>query len=129
MKTNPISTFALSLLTIGWLALAGTASAAQSLVVTTLVDENNGTSNPGFGTGTSLREAMQWANIDGVDSEITFSPTVFAAPRKTITLNYGGLPLPVFDPNGTATITAPAAGVEISGNNASRVFQVAWGPA
>ena len=103
-----------------WVAVH--ARAAESLIVTTTVDENNGTSDPTVGTGTSLREAVIRANTDGVNSTITFNPTVFAAPRKTITL--GGTALPNLLNNGTLSITAPAAGVEISGNNASRMFTV-----
>ena len=92
-----------------------------SLVVTTLADEDNGTSDPAFGAGTSLREAIACANSDGVGSIITFSPTVFAAPRKTITLN--GTQLPPILANGPCTIAAPVAGVAISGNGQSRVLQ------
>ena len=68
------------------LGLATQARAVESLIVTTTVDENNGTSDPAFGTGTSLREAIDWANSDGLNSAITFDPTAFALPRKTITL-------------------------------------------
>lgn len=95
----------------------------ESLVVTTLADEEDGTSDPAWGTGTSLREAIKYANTDGVNSVITFSESVFAAPRKTITLT-GQL---LVQSNGTLSITAPAAGVEISGNNSSRVFELATG--
>ena len=47
-----------------------------SLVVTTSADEDNGTSNAAFGTGTSLREAINYANskANGAQAdEITFS--------------------------------------------------------
>jgi CSLREA domain-containing protein len=70
---------------------------------------------------TSLREAIAYANTDGVDSAITFDATVFAAPRKTITLNGSQLSL---GNNGTVSITAPAAGVTVSGANLSRVFSI-----
>ncbi len=46
---------------------------------------------------------------------------MFKTPQ-TITLN--GTQLELSDTTGTETITGPAAGVTVSGNNASRVFQV-----
>ena len=98
------------------------ASFSESLVVTTLDDEDNGTSDARVGSGTSLREAILRANSDGVASTITFSETVFGAPRQTIVLNGTGLPRLAL--NGTLTITAPAAGVEISGDKKSQVFVV-----
>ena len=90
----------------------------NSLVVTTLADEDDGTSDPAYCTGTSLREAIAYANRDGVNSAITFSPTVFAAPRKTIVL--GGTQLPSIATNGTCSITAPAAGPVMSQGRAGR---------
>ena len=51
---------------------------------------------------------------------ITFDPTVFATPQTT-TLTGGQLTLANPD---TITITGPAAGLTISGNNASRVFNI-----
>ena len=94
----------------------------ESLVVTTLADEDDDTSDPAFGTGTSLREAIKRAGSDGVASAITFSETVFGAARQTIPLN--GTQLPALASDNVVTITAPSVGVEISGNNASRVFSV-----
>jgi hypothetical protein len=89
---------------------------AGSLVVT-IVGES--TSGDGF---TSLREAITFANNDGIDSAITFSETAFAAPRKTITL--GGMELPNIITTSALSITAPLAGVEISGDGKSRVFVI-----
>ena len=103
---------------------APAARAAESLVVTTIVDEDNGTSDPSVGGGTSLREAINFANSDGVNSAITFSATAFAAPRKTIVLNGTVLPALLANNGNTVSITAPAAGVKISGNNASRIFYI-----
>ncbi len=71
------------------------------------------------GTG-SLRAAVNQANSDGGGDTIVFS-SLFNTPQ-TITLTSGQLEL-----KGTTaptTITGPAAGVTVSGNNASRVFQV-----
>jgi len=92
-----------------------------SLVVTTTNDVVNNTDGVN-----SLREAIEFANIDGVDSAITFSATVFASPRKTITL--GGEQLPTLMGVGdgsmsNVSITAPPAGVVINGNNQSGVFE------
>ena len=59
---------------------ASSASAAfritgtESLVVTTTVDENNGTSSASFGSGTSLREAFIYAQSLGGPQTITFAP-------------------------------------------------------
>ena len=58
------------------------------IVVTTLADENNGTSDPGFGTGTSLREAVAAANGSDFPATITFAP---ALAGQTVTLNTGWL--------------------------------------
>ena len=46
----------------------------QSLIVTTLTDEDDGTSDPSFGAGTSLREALVYANSNADQSNITFAP-------------------------------------------------------
>jgi len=81
---------------------------------------NNPTDTPVAGQ-TDLRQAIALANTNGGDETITFDPTVFATPQ-TITL--GGTQLELSDTTGTETITGPAAGVTISGNFASRVFQV-----
>ena len=59
----------------------------QSFVVTTLADEDDGTSDPtiGTGTGTSLREAINAANFDPSTTDtITFAPGLAGG---TITLN------------------------------------------
>ena len=69
---------------------------------------------------TTLRDAIGFDNISSGQA-ITFDPTVFATAR-TITLTGGQLTLS--NTSGTETITGPAAGVTVSGNNASRVFQV-----
>ena len=71
------------------------------------------------GTG-SLRDAVNQANTDGGANTITFDPTSFAT-AKTITLSTGQIDL---NDVGGLTITAPSVGVTISGNSASRVFQL-----
>ncbi len=96
--------------------LTNTGTASGSLVVNT-------TSTALFaGPGLlSLPFAITLANDAGAASTITFDPTVFATPQ-TIILT--GRQLELSNTAGLQTITGPAAGVIISGNNASRVFQV-----
>ncbi len=80
-------------------------------------------------TGTScgandctLRQAIGAANADGPDSTITFDPTVFAS-AQVITLLNGQLTV-----SANTTITGTGARkLSISGNNASRVFEVTAG--
>ena len=58
----------------------------ESFVVTTVVDEDNGTSDAAFGTGTSLREAILLANSTPGANTITFAPELAG---QTITLDSG----------------------------------------
>jgi fibronectin-binding autotransporter adhesin len=51
----------------------------STVTVTTTADEDNGTTDPSQGTGTSLREAINFANSAAYGVTITFDPTVFAA--------------------------------------------------
>jgi CSLREA domain-containing protein len=92
----------------------------ESLVVTTLADEDDGTSNSAAGSGTSLREAIAWANLHPGADTITFAPALAGG-----VIILGGTQLPVI--TDSLTITAPAAGVTISGNDASRVLEIAAG--
>ena len=68
-----------------------------------------------------LRGAVGQASVRSGDQTITFDPTVFASVQ-TITLRIG--PIELSDTSKALTITGPAAGVTVSGNNAYRVFQV-----
>ncbi len=77
---------------------------SESLVVTTADDENDGTSAPIIGSGTSLREAILYANTRDAPSTITFAPSV----GQTITIT---TPLPVL-----------AADIEIRGPAADRLI-------
>ena len=72
----------------------------------------------------SLRQAVNLANILTGDESISFDPIVFATPQ-TITLTTGQLRLS--NTTGTQSITGSVAGVTVSGNHASRVFQVNGG--
>jgi hypothetical protein len=82
---------------------------------------NNPTDTPVAGQ-IDLRQAIAQANTGG-DQTITFDPGVFATPQ-TITLDPALGQLELSDTTGTETIMGPAAGATVSGNNASRVFQV-----
>ena len=81
------------------------------LVVTTADDVVNANDQV-----TSLREAIAFANSDGVDSAVTFDPNVFNFPR-TITLTSQ---LPTITTN--MSINGPAFGVTIAGSPSSGVF-------
>src|SRR5690606_4267257 len=105
-------------------------SEQPSLVVTTTADEDNGTSDPAFGSGTSLREAINYANSKSGADEITFSNSTangavnfHDGTARTITLGGSGLVI-----SSNLTITGPGANLlNISGNDAVRVFHVTSG--
>ncbi len=81
---------------------------------------NNPTDTPVKGQ-IDLRQAIVQANTTGGDQTIVFDSTVFKTPQ-TITLN--GTQLELSDTTGAETITAPAAGLTVSGGGLSRVFQI-----
>ena len=86
-----------------------------ALVVNTTVDG-------GTPVGTiDLRAAVDLANIQSGAATITFDKTVFKTPQ-TINLTLGELELS--NTSKTTTITGPAAGVTLSANGLSRVFEV-----
>jgi hypothetical protein len=84
-----------------------------TFTVTNLLDDTN----PG-----SLRWAVNQANAAAGADTITFAA---ALGGQTIGLTQGELRLT--DTSGTTTISAPAGGVTVSGNNASSVFYVNGG--
>jgi parallel beta-helix repeat protein len=86
-----------------------------SFTVTNLLDD---------GSLGSLRWAVGQANANPGDNTFDFDPTVFATPQ-TITL--AGTQLELSNTTALQRITGPAAGVTVSGNNASRVFHIAGG--
>jgi hypothetical protein len=92
-----------------------------SLVVTTTQDD---LAPDGLN---SLREAIAYADsLPGLNS-ITFDPAVFGTAPQTITLIHGPLS---FTDMQTTTITGPGASLlKVSGNNASRVFEIQGGSA
>src|SRR5262249_49413834 len=88
----------------------------HTIMVTTQADEDNGNPFQGVGSGTSLREAINWANANpGAD-------TIAFAVGGTITL--GGGQLPAF--TDTATTTVSGWGTP-DAHSASRIFQVNFG--
>ncbi len=92
----------------------------QSLVVTTLVDQDYLTSNPALGAGTSLREAINYAQEQGGTPAITFAPGL----SGTMTLD--GSELCVI--TGNVSIVGPGAQqLTISGNWISQILDIALG--
>jgi hypothetical protein len=98
---------------VGFVRVSGAAAdmGAYEVQQLNLVVTNNNDS----GTG-SLRQAILNTNGNPGADSITFDPTFFNT-AKTITLISGEL-----DITDSVTITGPAAGVSVNGNNASRVF-------
>ncbi|MCE9563151.1 MAG: hypothetical protein K8U57_14000, partial [Planctomycetes bacterium] len=90
-----------------------------------VVDNTSDIDDGNFTIGNlTLREAVALANAAPGANTITFDPTVFAT-SQTITFTNGRLA--ITDTTGTTTITGPAAGVMVNGNNLSGVFSVATG--
>ena len=80
----------------------------ESLRVTTLTDEDDGTSDPAYGSGTSLREAINYANSNADQSDITIESSL----AGTIAL---GSELPYLETN--LSITDAPGTVAINGQN------------
>jgi len=88
----------------------------ETYVVNLSSDENDGDQSIG---DRSLREAMFLANASAASADvIQFDPAVFAT-AKTITLTLGEIVVA-----GPTAVNGPAAKVTVSGNNASRVFNL-----
>ena len=89
--------------------------AAGNVTVTTVADESDGSLDPGLGTGTSLREAVTHAVAGSV---IDFAPSLSG---QTLVLTAGQIS---FTKNLTLDASGLAAGVSVSGNNTTRVFDI-----
>jgi hypothetical protein len=88
-------------------------SLPSTFTVTSILD------NGDVGT---LRWAIDQANATTGANTIDFDPTVFGTPQ-TITLS--GTELDLDNPTGAQRIEGPKVGVTVSGDNLSRVFDVA----
>jgi hypothetical protein len=117
---NGASVFALSI---------GSVEVANSVVVTSTADEDDGTSDPSIGTGTNLREAVNYENANG-GGTITFDPSLTASGAATITLSQTGDS--TAGPSGLGidskiTSQGPTSGnvITISGVDSQRLFYVA----
>src|SRR5262249_35762657 len=98
-------------------ALTNAGALLTSLVVNTTIDSLF----PGTGL-LRLREAVALYNTDSSGlTSVTFDSSVFST-AQTITLT--GSQLELSNTSEKETITGPEAGLTVSGNSASRVFQV-----
>ena len=91
----------------------------DSLVVTTPADENNGTSDPSLGTGTSLREALIYAQTLTGQQTITFAPSL-AGQTVTLTNGWNG-------PGDASALAVSNAAVTIQGPTNSPGITLAIG--
>jgi CSLREA domain-containing protein len=102
----------LAVFVFAFAGLLGCAAGAQ-LVVTTTADEDDGDALPGNGAGTSLREAVKYANPADT---ITFAP---ALSGQTISVTNGLVPI-------TRSVTIDASdlpgGVTINGHGLNSLF-------
>ena len=97
------------------LVVSSVSARAATFVVTSSAD----TDGAACGTDCTLRQALNAANGASGDDIITFASAV----TGTITLTGGELPI-----SSNVSINGPGAGVlSVSGNNASRVFNIASG--
>ena len=106
-----------------WIPLAlligtGLAAAGADVIVTTQADEDNGSLDPGLGSGTSLREAVLHA---GAGSTIGFAAVL---DGQTVTLGLGQI---VIAKNLAINASALPSGIRVSGNDSSRVFDISSG--
>ncbi len=96
-------------------------SGPTTIVVTTLADEDDGSIDPSSGIGTSLRDAISFANADpGGGDTITFSPLLEGA----VDLSLGALPTITT----AMAIDGPGANVlSVNGQGQSRILSVGTG--
>jgi hypothetical protein len=97
---------------------AGLGAAGADVMVTTAADENNGSLNPALGSGTSLREAVLHSPAG---SAVKFAA---ALDGQTVTLTLGQMGI---GKDLGIDASALTAGITVSGNDNSRVFDVQSG--
>ncbi len=78
-------------------------------LVTTVADEDDGTADPAFGAGTSLREALRYAQANPGPDTVTFATSLFG---KTVNLTRG------WDGPGDDTALRIVGDVTLDGSNA-----------
>ncbi len=91
------------------------------ILVTTTADEDNGSTDPNLGSGTSLREAVAFAN------SLSFATTILFASNLTGTLTLTLGQLTLTNALGTTIAGPGAANLTIDGNAHDRIFQIATG--
>ncbi|MCW1885485.1 FG-GAP-like repeat-containing protein [Luteolibacter flavescens] len=87
---------------------------APSLVVTTLVDEDDGASVPELGTGTSLREALYHAEKRAGTDVITFAPELSGTITMSTQWNNAGTASAMEVYNHDVAIVGPTSGSRIT---------------
>jgi predicted outer membrane repeat protein len=95
----------------------------ESLVVTTAVDEDNGNARPSNGTGTSLREAFNYARSLSGNQTITFASSL---GKASAVLNITGAPFVVdglVNPQ-VLTLRNDAGQVTLRGDGTKSLFDV-----
>jgi CSLREA domain-containing protein len=102
----------LALVAFAFASLLGFAAGAE-LVVTTTADEDDGDALPGHGAGTSLREAVKYANPAEI---ITFAP---ALSGQTISVTNGTI---IILKSITIDATGLLGGVTINGHGLNSLF-------
>lgn len=93
-------------------------AAGADIMVTTAADENNGSVDPGLGSGTSLREAVLHSPAG---SSVKFAAVL---DGQTVMLSLGQI---VIGKNLAIDASALASGITVSGNDDFRVFDVQAG--
>ena len=84
--SNVSRSFATGFAAVLLLLCCGQLAVGAGFVVTTPVDEDDGTADPGTGAGTSLREAINAANAAPDADTITFAPILVVGGDATVSL-------------------------------------------
>jgi hypothetical protein len=104
----------------GTVDIGAVESGPINIVVTTLTDQDTGTLSSSNGSGTSLRDAINFANADPYGDTITFSPLL----KGALDLAAGSLPAI----SATLTIQGPGANVlTVDGQGTSQILSIQSG--